>query len=370
MALTLCLAATPPSFAGSNQWRQSTIAGAAAYKELRFGDAERAFQKSIEEAKKYGPDSIKLAVSLANLGVLYNYRGFFDKAEKLFEESVDIQKRKLGVDNPDYISASGKLCQFYLKREKYEKAKPYAEKVITYGEGKLKELDALKSDQSQKDKLTKEELDIKKKKHNRYLELAVLYDRMGTAYLGHKENGRYLMSEKLFTLSKDIREKVLSGNHLALSSSYENLGRVYLNEGRYSKAEPLLKKGYYLSKKTLGFTNPKTYSKLDLWNKSLMGLGRYSQAESHYRLALTSFSKEYGTKDGHVANIETSLAHLLARRGRYSQAAHYMGKAIKIKEKISGPHHASLITPRKEYQSMLRKAHHRTSHAPDDEETL
>lgn len=346
-----------------SDWKKSTIKGAKAYDEQRFGDAERAFKAAIKTAKELGPDNLKLSMSLANLGVLYNYRGYFDKAEPLFEESVKLQEKVLGEENTKVVSSSGKLCQFYLKRKKFNKANPMAVRIIKYGEKRLAEV-KLKSKvtngkvkESSKTKITEAEKEENKKIHNEFLELAVLFDKVGANYEDYKLHGRSQMSEKFYELSLKLRKKVLSGKHLALSASYERLGKLYLQEGRYRKAEPLLNKAYYMSKSTLGFTKPRTYMKLDLWSKSLMGLGRYSKAESHYRYALKCFTEVYGTRSGYVANIESSLANVLARKGRYREAASYMAKSIKIQERLKGPAHASLSKPRSDYRAMLRKSH-------------
>lgn len=343
-----------PAFAAGpetslKKWRVSTIAGARAYKELRYGDAERSFKKAIEEAKKFGPDDLRLASSLSNLGVLYNFRGFFDKAEPLFEESVRIKEKKLGLANNDVISSQGKLCQFYLRRGKFDKAEPLANRVIAYGGKRVQDLKALKTKHKPDSKELRKEL-------NQFLELAVLFDRMALASMGHSQNGRYRQSEELYKLSMQLRENALSGNHLALAESYENLGKLYLKEKRYKLAEPLLKKAYRTSKSTLGFANPKTYSKLDAWSQSLSGLGRSSQAESNYKLALQSFKEAYGANSGYVSNIETALAHTMANRGSYSAASVHLKRALAIQKRLRGPDHAITAAVRNEYIAMLRKA--------------
>ena len=338
----------PCAQASVKEWRRSTVAGAKAYKELCYGEAEREFKKAIEEARKFGSDDLRLAASLANLGVLYNYRGFFDKAEPLFEESVRIKEKKLGPANNDVISSSGKLAQFYLKRGNFDKAAPLAERVIQYGDRRVIELGKFK----------KEHKDPKEvhKVLNQYLELAVLFDKMAASYQGHAVNGRYPESEKLYKLSLKLREQALTGDHLALSHSWENLGRLYLKEGRYALAEPLLKKSYKASKSTLGFTNPRTYAKLDAWSQSLSGLGRGAQAEGNYRLALTSFKEAYGANSGYIASIETALAHALSNRGQYSTASVHLKRALKIEEKLRGPNHAIVAALRNDYLSTLKKA--------------
>ena len=49
-----------------------------------------------------------------------------------------------------------------------------------------------------------------------------------------------------------IREKVLGPDHLDVVSSLNNLGKLYVDQGQYEKAEPLCKRALATSEKVLG----------------------------------------------------------------------------------------------------------------------
>ncbi|MBX3138077.1 tetratricopeptide repeat protein, partial [Candidatus Obscuribacterales bacterium] len=265
LSLAALLQSLPgPALAGAAEWEKHTQTGADAFRENRFGEAERAFQASITEAKSFGDNDLRMATSLTNLGVLYNSRGQFEKAEPLFEKAVHIKQKALGAFNTDVADSAARLCQFYLKRKKYEKADPICNKLIQFGEIQIREftdmetsfkhlqnfyahhkdLGRAKALLSEVEKLTHE------KSTNQCLELAVMLDSVAESYMTRRTGGDKPESEKLFKQSLALREHALSGNHLALSQSYANLGKLYAEGGRHALAEPLLLKSFTMAKET------------------------------------------------------------------------------------------------------------------------
>lgn len=355
--------------AAEAEWSLHTSKGVTAYKELRYGDADREFQEALKEAEKFAPDDVRLASSLTNLGVLYDFRGQLDKAQPLFERAVKIKQKVLGPFDNDTVDSASSLCVFYLKRKQIDKANQLCDRIIEYGGKQVGELNSIEDSFNRlanfyaHHKSLKDAGELLKKAkaktipiaNNDYLELSVLLDRMGHAYEAQAIKNKYLHSEKLYKLALAIREKILTGNHLALATSYENLGNIYALEGRQALAAPLLQKSFDLSKKTLGFAKPQTYARLDAWARSLTALGRGTQAERLYRQSLSSFLEEYGKNSGYVADIQLALSDHLAAGSNYCEAASLMGQAIKIKERLSGPQHASLAALLDKHAYLLNK---------------
>ncbi|MGD9682330.1 MAG: tetratricopeptide repeat protein [Candidatus Obscuribacterales bacterium] len=350
-------------------WTLHSQKGVTAYKELRYGEADREFRAALVEAEKFGPDDIRLAQTLTNLGVLLEFRGHLDKAQPLFERAVKIKQKTLGPFNTDTVDSASSLCIFYLKRKQTAKAHQLCDRIIEYGEKQVAELNNLRASFKHLESFyshhkgleeSREQVIAARDKtlpvaNNDFLELAVHLDRMGSAYEAYPVQGKHGHSEKLYKLALNIRERILSGNHLALAASYDNLGKLYAQEGRHSLASPLLKKAFDLTRNTIGMAKPQTYQRLEAWSKTLDALGKHSQAESLYRQALNAFAEGYGKNSGYVADVEITLSNHLAELGRYGEAAGLMGQAIKIKEKLSGPHHASLAGLLDQYAYLLNK---------------
>lgn len=366
-AFLQCLAG--PALAGAAEWEKHTQTGADAFRENRYGEAERAFQASITEAKAFGENDLRMATSLTNLGVLYNSRGQFDKAEPLFEKAVHIKQKTLGAFNSDVADSAARLCQFYLKRKKYEKADPICNKIIQFGEIQIREYTNLENSFKHLSSFYSHHKDLGKaktmlaemekitheKSNNQCLELAVLLDSVADSYMTRHSTNEKPESEKLYKESLALREHVLKTNHLALSQSYANLGKLYAEEGRHALAEPLLLKSYTMAKETVGMAKPQTFQSLDAYAHTLSALGRSAKAESLYREARDAFVSAYGAGSSNVADVDLSLATLLENRGQYHEAATLVGEAMKIKEKINGPNSAAMVSILEKYAYLMNK---------------
>ncbi len=370
LALLLTTGLAPQkAWAGAQEWDKHTRSGADAFRELRYGEAEKQFQAAINEAKLFGEHDLRLATSLTNLGVLYNSRGQFDKAEPLFERAVAIKQKSLGAFDVDVVDSAARLCQFYLKRKKCEKADPICQKIIQFGDmqirdlnnmdGSFKHLESYFSHHKDMDKAKALLAQMKQLTHgkstNNSLELAVLLDQVADSYMERRQGTNKTESERLYKQSLGLREHVLSGNHLALAQSYANLGKLYAQEGRHALAEPLLQKAYAISKETVGTAKPQTYGYLDALAQSTLALGKPAKAEEYYRQAQAACEAAYGKGSCQLADINLTLATLLENRGQYREAATLVGEALKIKEKINGPHHASLASVLEKYAYLLNK---------------
>src|ERR1700716_3232204 len=118
ICLTLCLTSlvsVSAAVAGEIEWQKYSTEGAKAYDLANWGQAERMFKLALKEAEHFGDKDLRLASSLTNLGVLYNFRAQPGKAEPLFERAIAVKQNALGPENPEVVASVGKLCQFYLR---------------------------------------------------------------------------------------------------------------------------------------------------------------------------------------------------------------------------------------------------------------
>lgn len=382
--VALSLGFAGKALAGAAEWDKHTQEGADAFRENRFGDAERAFQASIKEAKAFGEHDLRMATSFTNLGVLYNSRGQFDKAEPLFERAVNIKQKALGPFNTDVADSAARLCQFYIKRKKYEKADPICQKIKQFGEMQIRDLTNMDnsfkhlqnyySHHKEQDKARALVVQAQQLTHTKAiensLELAVLLDQVADSYMIRRAGQDKPESEALYKQSLALRERSLTGNHLALAQSYANLGKLYAEENRHAIAEPLLLKAFSMCKETVGMAKPQTYQNLDAYAHSLVALGRQSKAEELYRQAREAISAAYGKGSSSLADVDLTLANVLENRGQYQEAATLVGEALKIREKVNGPNHASLSSVQQKYAYLKSKTgRQKQAHKPVSTET-
>lgn len=365
----LCLAESAIGF-DPVKWAQATKAGSKAVDSGDFGSAERSFKEALQEVKTAPANDIRVAESLTNLGVLYVNRGQSAKAEPLFEKACKIKEASLGPYDKDTIETESKLAQFYLGLGKKDKAQALTDKVVEYGEVESRQFielsmafKKLAAYYQTHRKLESAEIAAKQAEEEtmgamkaQAVESAVLLDALGSAIKDIGTERALKQAEKLFKSSLALRERTLSAEHAAVASSLENLGRLYLAQGRTAQAEPLLKRSYEISLSTLGPDRRETQLRLDGLAQSYAAGGHYSEAEALYKKVLDASGKDKAKAQTAIADIACNLAAMLVKQGRYSEALPYYARALKIQEGANGPQHASLANLLDSYAYALGKA--------------
>jgi len=354
------------------QWTIATRTGQRAYETQSWGVAEKNFQAALDQLKgaSDAEKSQYLGDSLANLGMLYGGRGQFAKAESFLEKSLKVREYVLGAHDKTTIANQVKLCQLYLNSGKQAKAMPIVDKLTDYGEAQSRELVEITNsfaklqsfyDKHKKlDKVAKslretEEVTLKEAKEQ-CQDVAILLDGMGTSIKDINNAHARHQTERLYKSALALRQRTLSPEHAALASSLENLGKLYLAEGKVTKAEPLLRNSYEISAKTLGPDRGETLIRLESLAQVLTSAGKLGEAEGLYRKILDV--NKGGSPKGSRSQAEmcANLAALLVKEGRFGEAVPYYGRALKIQEGINGPQHASLANLLDSYAYALSKS--------------
>jgi tetratricopeptide (TPR) repeat protein len=80
---------------------------------------EQRLTQALAEAEAFGPDDLRLAAALNDLGVFY-YRANRDaEAEPLHKRALDIQEKMLGPAHPDVVKTLFNLAALYYARDRY-----------------------------------------------------------------------------------------------------------------------------------------------------------------------------------------------------------------------------------------------------------
>jgi tetratricopeptide (TPR) repeat protein len=355
------------------QWASLSRAGQKAYEVQNWGAAEKNFLAALDQLRG-ASDAEKgahLADSLGSLGMLYSSRGQFAKAESYYEKSLKVKEFVLGSYDKGTIASQAKMCQLYLNLGKRDKAMPIVDKLADYGEAQSRELSEvtnsfskLKSfyqhhktlDKPAKSLTEAEETTFKEMK-DQCQDVAILLDGVGTSIKDINSEQARRQAERLYKSALALRQRTLAPDHAALASSLENLGKLYLAEGKTTRAEPLLRNSYEISVKTLGPDRGETLMRLNELAQVLSSEGKLSEAESLYRKILgpgDGLSPSKGSRS--QADMSANMAALLVKQGRFSEAVPYYGRALKIQESMNGPQSASLSTLLDSYAYALSKS--------------
>jgi tetratricopeptide (TPR) repeat protein len=358
------------SYASEAEWSHDCQQGKAAFETSNYGGAERYFKAAIKEAEAFGPKDIRLANSLSNLAVLYNSRGQTVKATPLLERAIAIKQSALGAENPEVVTSVGRLCQFYIAHDDYNKAEPIAAKLAAFAQRTVKERQAVESSFSKLEgfyqlhrEFKEAETFLKQAKEethkvgsNNDLEFAVLLDGLGDSF---KSSNKLPLSEQLLSSALAIREEALAPGHAAIAASCRHLGQLYALEGKYTQAEPLFKKAVQLNTKALG-TKGETLLCMDDLAGCYMKEGKLHEAESLYRDQLIAATDNYGKNSKFTANALLALAGYLMKSGRPSEATKYYGDALNIIERTNGAESASLTPILESYAEALDKSNRKS----------
>jgi tetratricopeptide (TPR) repeat protein len=123
----------------------------------------------------------------------------------------------------------------------------------------------------------------------------------------------------LFAKVLKTRGRVLGEEHPSTLLSMRGLALVYLNQGRYDKAEPLLTKGVGGSRRALGERHPDTLASMSWLAYVYLREQRYSNAESLLREAIGGYQKaKIDAWDGY--HCQSLLGESLAGQKKYVEA--------------------------------------------------
>ncbi len=183
-------------------------------------------QKEIINENK--ENSQEHATILNNLGGVYKRTGQLEKAESLYKESLDIQKKLLIKDDPMLAGILNNLAGIYNLQGQYEKAKPLYEEALTM------------------------DTKIFGKDHP---ETATDMNNLGAVY---EFQGDYGEAESYYRQALNIREKKQAKNHPNIANSLNSLAVLYQKWNKTNEAGPLYVRAINILESNFGSEHPDT----------------------------------------------------------------------------------------------------------------
>jgi tetratricopeptide (TPR) repeat protein len=145
-------------------------------------EAERLLKRALRIARKTHSHP-SLASMLHNLGVVYQARGNYAKAEPLLRRALGERERAFGPDHPEVVNSLNNLGVVYRKRHRFAQAERSLQRALV---------------------ITERILDPE------HPFVAASLDRLGFLY---EDLHRYERAETLFSRSLAIREKAFGPDH-------------------------------------------------------------------------------------------------------------------------------------------------------------
>jgi tetratricopeptide (TPR) repeat protein len=216
-------------------------------------EAEKYLKQVIEIDKKHlGTEHPEYARAIANLGQVYTQQGRFSAGEELYRQAYEIRKKKLGAEHRDTVRT----------------LKNYA--ITQLHQAKTKEA---------QDKL-QFALDCYNKMPNTS-DKGDCLDSLARTYLQQDD---FNTSEQLFKQAVEQRTAIFGHNHPAVGESLGGLGAVYIQTERLDEAQGLTSEALKIATNRFGQDSLPVA-------EYVTNLGRISYAKGDYKTARQQFDR-------------------------------------------------------------------------------
>jgi tetratricopeptide (TPR) repeat protein len=255
----------------------------------RLGVFDRA-QVLLEEAlvvgrAAYGPEDVRLAQTLNDLGVLLTDKGDYAGAARNLEQSLVMRRKLLGPEHADVAVTLVELGRVYQDQGLNQRADP----------------------------LLRESLAIRRKTLGEdHRETAVSLSAVASVL---RLNGDLAGAESLMRQSLELNRKTRGEYHANVGTSTHDLGVIAASKGDFATAESLFRQALVIHRRALGNNHPNVAATLNALSRVMSEQRRYNEAAAALEGALDIARPALGRDHQLVAIYTINLAAVqLARR--------------------------------------------------------
>jgi len=165
------------------------------------------------------------------------------------------------------------------------------------------------------------------------------YNNLGGVY---QDLGRYNEAKEYHEKALISKKKIFVEEHDQVATSYNNLGSVYQALGQYNEAKKYHEKAVITRKKIFGEEHDDVATSYNNLGTVYQALGQYNEAKEYLKKALIIRKKIFGGEHDRVATSYNNLGRVYRAFGQYSEAKEYHEKALAIRKAIFGEKHAKV----------------------------
>jgi CHAT domain-containing protein len=195
----------------------STYSNTSAYEK-----AEVLFLEALDTQKKIKARARQIVITLNNLAQVYLVTGAYNKAETYILESLDLYEQVIGIENPNYVNSLRSLAEIFLKKGELEKSEQFYLKT-----------------QDRVEKLFGKE----------HMNAAIVLSNLALVYI---EMRNFAKSEQVLQESQNILERLSLQELPDYAFTQITMAGLYIEMGKYEQAEPLLLNAKSIIEKTAG----------------------------------------------------------------------------------------------------------------------
>ncbi len=349
-----------------------------------YDKAEVHGRRALELQASIDATSTAYAKLLGDLAAVLTVRGNLDEARRMFEESLAIRERLLGLDSLDTAATLASLSEVHRLYRNLPTAEDYSRRALAVYErhpdstaksramaynslaliveeqGQLSEADALyqaalemlaadedsadlngatirnnfaglcfhRGNMARAEALFVEALDIYRAVlGEEHIHVAHALNNLGVLYA---ELGRTGDSERAHREAHRIYVLRLGPQDRYAATSLNNLGSILIDVGRFDEAREALLEGLAIREAIFPAEHPEIAATLNNLARIEFANGNMDDAESIVRESLCIYSRSLPRHHPHPAGSHTLYGRILAAKGRFDEAEAHFREAISI----------------------------------------
>ena len=321
---------------GRDAPRTQEVELALARLEQKRGNADEVMRRLnglIERAEASGQESATLATAKIYVAIALTDQGDFASGEQLFGEAVELRRRLLGEDHPDYAEAVGDLGVLkgiqgklqeskQLLTEAYERRKAVLDEThpaIGESVNNLGRIHKELGEYAQSERYYRESIAIHRRTFgNHHADTATALSNLSALLLVTEALDE---AEQMAREALTIREAVLEAPAYNTGASQMILGEILLEQGRSIEAEPFLRQSIETLSATVGEDHWRTSLSRSYLGRCRAAAGADAEAETLLRTGHARLSAKLGPKHSRTQRARGFLEAFLTERGRAAELA-------------------------------------------------
>ncbi len=298
------------------------------HEEGKYEKADSLFNRALSEQKNlYGnKPHPELSTTTYNYAELLRDKGDFERAEKMFRTSLDMDIKLNGPEHPDVAYSMQGLASIYRLQGKYGYAKDLYLKVLAMREKFL----------------GKEHPDVAYAIYN-----------VGLIYFNEQ---KYDSAKIYFTKSMIMHAKLNGPKHKSVGICLKDLSNINYLEGNYKLADRQVRHSMEIEKNSIGTKNL-TYASDLLISAFLKSVTKdkdsaYALCDETYKTALASMGTD---KSPFIADFLRGYAKIATEQEDYKRADSLFNLSIGMYGQLMGKNNISTVITNYDYCRLLLK---------------
>jgi tetratricopeptide (TPR) repeat protein len=253
----------------------------------------------------FGPEHVRVAQTMNDLGVLLAERGDYEGARRSLEEALGLRRKLLG-EHADVAVTLVELGRIYQDGGMNQHAEP----------------------------LQREALEMRRKVlGDEHMETAVSLSDLASVL---RLNGDLIGADALLRQCLEINRKTRGAEHPNTAMTLHDIALIASTRGDYASAESLFREALAMQRKALGNYHPVVAMTLNNLSQALAAVGRYNEAAAALNEALGIARPALGSDHQLVAIYTMNAASVDLARNEPAAAEARLREGLRIRARVPG----------------------------------